>query len=68
MRSVAAFLLALGGTLPLRAVDVSVTVLDESGQPLSDAVVEALYAPLNDPQYVSLQLREGRTDGKGRFS
>jgi len=68
MRSVATFLLALGGTLPLRAVDVSVTVLDESGQPLSDAVVEALYAPLNDPQYVSLQLREGRTDGKGRFS
>lgn len=68
MRSVAAFLLALGSALPLRAVDVSVTVLDESGQPLSDAIVEALYAPLNDPRYASLQLREGRTDGKGCFN
>jgi hypothetical protein len=68
MRYVATLLLALGGTLPLRAVDVSVTVLDERGRPLSDAVVEALYAPLNDPQYASLQLRAGRTDGKGGFS
>jgi hypothetical protein len=68
MRYLATLLLALGGTLPLCAVDVSVTVLDERGRPLSDAVVEALYAPLNDPQYVSLQLRAGRTDGKGRFS
>ena len=67
MRSVAAFLLALGGILHLRAVDVSVQVLDESGQPLPDAVVEALYAPLDDPRYASLQLREGRTDGEGRF-
>ena len=67
MRYVAALLLALGGTQPLRAVDVSVTVLDESGQPLSGAIVEALYAPLNDPQYASLQLRAGQTDGKGRF-
>jgi len=68
VRYLAALLLALGGTLPLRAVDVSVTVLDERGLPLSDAVVEALYAPLNDPQYASLLLREGRTDSKGRFS
>jgi hypothetical protein len=68
MRYLATLLLALGGTLPLCAVDVSVTVLDERGRPLSDAVVEALYAPLNDPQYASLQLRAGRTDGKGGFS
>ena len=68
MKSITTFLLVLGGTLPLLAIDVSVTVLDEDSQPLSDAAVEALYAPLNDPQYASLQLREGRTDGKGRFS
>jgi hypothetical protein len=68
MSNLAALLLASASILSLRAVTVTVSVLDESGRPLSDVAVEALYAPLNDPRYASLQLRQGLTDMSGCFT
>ena len=54
-------------TLHLLATDFTITVLDDSQQPLAATTVEALCSRMNDPRESSQKSFDGLTDTRGEF-
>ncbi len=53
--------------LTLLARDYTLTVVDESGQPMQGVAVSALFSRMNDPRFASMRSFEGKTDDQGVF-
>ncbi len=51
----------------LLARDYTLTVVDESGQPMQGVAVSALFSRMNDPRFASMRSFEGKTDIQGVF-
>lgn len=49
------------------ARDYTLNIVDESGQPMRDVAVSALFGRINDPRLSSMRTLEGRTDELGLF-
>ena len=54
-------------TTTLLSRDYTLTVVDESHQPMQDVAVSALFSRMNDPRFSSMRSFEGKTDGQGVF-